>query len=340
MMKIAMISQYLPSGSKIGVGYQAHEMAQRLTLRGHAVTMFSRYGPVPEARYTTVQLPVTSPMSTFRFASLAAKTDYRGFDLIHAHTDDFLFPRHSQPPRVRTLHGSCFMEARYITGFRYKARMTAIALTEWYAAATADRAVCNSSHTRRCFPGVNTIIPCGVDIAHYRTTAPRRDPPTVLFVGTYRWRKRGKLLMEAFARDVLPNIPQARLWMVCEDAPEEKNVTVYGRVSSDKLVELYQQAWVFCLPSVYEGFGVPYIEAMAAGSPVRATPNPGAMAALDGGTYGVICKPEKLGESLLKLLSNGSLRTGLSAAGMERAKRYDWGVVLDQYETIYRETLS
>jgi glycosyltransferase involved in cell wall biosynthesis len=50
-------------------------------------------------------------------------------------------------------------------------------------------------------------------------TATKADVPTILFVGTYGNRKRGKLLMEIFARDILPKLPAAQLWMVCSDAP-------------------------------------------------------------------------------------------------------------------------
>ena len=45
-----------------------------------------------------------------------------------------------------------------------------------------------------------------------------------------------------------------------------------GQVSDAELVDLYRSSWLFCLPSSYEGFGIPYAEAMANGCPVVATP--------------------------------------------------------------------
>src|SRR5581483_8941283 len=121
-------------------------------------------------------------------------------------------------------------------------------------------------------------------------------------VGTYKNRKRGHLLMEAFTRQIRPAVPEAELWMVCSDAPAAPGVTVHGRVSEKELAELYSRAWVFCLPSSYEGFGVPYIEAMASGTPVVATPNPGSLEVLDGGRCGVIVDPDELGDALIALL--------------------------------------
>ncbi len=76
--------------------------------------------------------------------------------------------------------------------------------------------------------------------------------------------------------------------MVTQDAPPElpEGVTVLGRLSDDELADEYGRAWVFCLPSSYEGFGIPYAEAMTAGLPVVATPNVGARYVTDEGAVG------------------------------------------------------
>jgi glycosyltransferase involved in cell wall biosynthesis len=105
------------------------------------------------------------------------------------------------------------------------------------------------------------------------------------------------------------------------------------------LVERYQRASVFCLPSSYEGFGVPYIEAMAAGCPVLATPNVGAIEVLGAGAFGRIVQPERLGPSLLELLEDPAARATLSRSGRRRATEYDWATVVDRYERIYERIL-
>ena len=68
----------------------------------------------------------------------------------------------------------------------------------------------------------------------------------------------------------------------------------------ERLIELYQQAWLFCLPSSYEGFGVPYIEAMSCGTPVVATPNAGAREVLEEMAGGTL--PEAIAVCVLLLL--------------------------------------
>lgn len=334
-MKIAMISLYLPSGSKIGSGYQAHYMASAMTRRGHRVTMFSPCVPTDGALYETVTMPVGERMRTFRFAWNLRRIDFSGFDVVHAHGDDYWLWGRNLPVHVRTMHGSCLAETLHVPGAGEKLRMAMLGVSEVLATVVADRTVCVSRNTRRYYPWVRDVIMNGVDVEAFRPQEERESAPTVLFVGTYHNRKRGKLLMDEFARAIRPALPNAQLWMVCDDAPVAPGVTVFGRVSLEKLAELYRRAWVFCLPSSYEGFGVPYIEAMASGTPVVATPNVGACEVLGNGRFGVIVAPRDLGKSLLRLLFDSSERERLRRVGLERTRDFDWNRIAGQYERIY-----
>jgi phosphatidylinositol alpha-mannosyltransferase len=336
-----MVSHYLPSGSKIGVGYQAHYMANALACHGHQVTMFSLCGPPDGALYETVTVSVGRSMRTFRFAWALRRIDFKRFDVIHAHGDDYWLWRvvgqASKPPHVRTMHGSCFAEARHIPGMVGKLRMAALGLSEVLATVVADRTISVSRNTTRCYPWAGDVIVNGVDLAAFRSgsEAEKEPLPTILFVGTYHNRKRGRLLTEVFRDVVRPAVPDARLWMVCENAPAARGVTVFGRVSLDELSGLYRRAWAFCLPSSYEGFGVPYIEAMASGTPVVATPNAGAVEVLDGGKFGVIAEPARLGAALVRLLTDPVERRRLADVGLRRAQAYSWDRVVGQYEQVY-----
>jgi len=217
--------------------------------------------------------------------------------------------------------------------------MVLLGFSEVLATAVADRSVAVSENARRWTPWVRSVIPNGVDLSLFRP-GERSEHPSVLFVGTYGNRKRGKLLCEVFERDVLPRRPDAELWMVAEDAPPRPGVIVLGRVSESELVELYQRAWVFCLPSTYEGFGVPYIEAMASGCPVVATRNPGALEITEGGRYGIVADDERLGAVLLRLLGSSSERERLAELGSMRAERFDLREVASAYEALYARQLS
>ena len=133
-------------------------------------------------------------------------------------------------------------------------------------------------------------------------------------------------------------MPDAELWMVTQDAPDDpgEGVRVLGRLDDRALEEAYSRAWVFCLPSVYEGFGIPYAEALASGLPVVSTPNLGARYVLAGGAAGVLTSLDGLGTSLTALLVDPEARARLGAAALERSRTFSLDTVVDRYERLYR----
>jgi glycosyltransferase involved in cell wall biosynthesis len=185
---------------------------------------------------------------------------------------------------------------------------------------------------------VRTVIPNGVDAGRFAVRQPKADRPTVLFVGTWNGRKRGAELAEAFDREVRVRVPDAELRMVSQDAPAAlpDGVTALGRLSDEELAREYGRAWVFCLPSSYEGFGIPYAEAMTAGLPVVATPNVGARFVTDEGAVGELVELPELGGALAELLDDPERREELSELGRRRAELFELGRVVSAYEQVYR----
>jgi phosphatidylinositol alpha-mannosyltransferase len=337
-LRIAMTSYYLPSTSKIGVGYQVHAMANGLADRGHEVTVFSASPGSDGARYRTVTLPSPRGLRTFAFAFSVRKLDLSQFDVFHAHGDDYWMWRSRGLVHVRTMHGSCFEEALRVPGAKEKIRMLALGLSETLASLVADRTVLVSPQTRRWMPWVRKVIPNGVDETLFTPSPEPKDPrPTILFVGTYLNRKRGALLMEIFQNEIRPAVPDAQLVMVCSDAPEAPGVVRTGRISDADLVAWYQRSWVFCLPSTYEGFGIPYAEALMSGLPVVASPNPGARYVLGDSEAGTIAEDAELGRHLIRLLTDHQARTSAGNAAVRRAQEFSLHRVLTRYEELYAD---
>ena len=337
-LRIAMISYYLPSGSKIGVGYQVHELANELVRRGHTVDVFSECPPVEGALYGHRHIRLDGSLRTFRFAQKLRHVDFSSYDVLHAHGDDYWLWRRRVPRHVRTLHGSCFEEALHIKGLKERLRMVLLGFSEVLASLVADTTVVVSPATRRWTPWVRRVIPNGVDSARYNPgNVAKSSHPTVLFVGTWGGRKRGGQLAGHF-HEVRAAVPDAELRMVTQDAPIQlpAGVTVLGRLSDADLVDEYRKAWVFCLPSTYEGFGIPYAEAMACGAAVVATPNIGARYVTNDGRDGALAAVASLAGTIIGLLSHEERREALREAGLRRAEDFSLRTVASQYEALYR----
>lgn len=338
-MKIAITSLYLPSSSKIGVGYQVHALANKLISKGHEVHVYTPAKKPLDANYEVITVPPPKRLRTFAFAWNLRKFNFSGYDVLNAHGDDWFLWFRKRPKHVHTYHGSCFAEMLNQKTIKGRVRSALLALCEYNSLALATDTVSVSENTRKYIPGIKHIIPCGVDLDKFTPQTNKAKDPTLLFVGTMHGRKRGRLLLKLFQEEILKNVPDAQLWCVCDqpsDIEAKSNVKFFGRISEERLCELYQKAWVFCLPSTYEGFGVPYIEAMASGTPVVASPNPGACEVLKNGKYGRICTDTELATSVINLLQNGPLRSRYIKKGLTRSRDFSWDFVCDAYEKVYR----
>jgi phosphatidyl-myo-inositol alpha-mannosyltransferase len=348
-LRIGVFSASLPrSGHKPGgVDIHIHRLANRLVERGHAVRVAS-FSPAPaNARYETVALrPRDLGEHTLARLTLVSAAynllDTSDLDVVHLHGDDWLYLRRRWVPTVRTFHGSALLEARHATRARRRARQLVCFGLELMASRLA-------TGSYGLIPGdgkpyrVRGPLPIGVDPPDDSAADRARSlHPTVLFVGTWEGRKRGQLLHDAFQCQVLARVPNARLQMVCAEPPATgaEGVEWIGAPEDAELAELYRQAWVFCLPSSYEGFGLPYLEAMAHGTPVVATPNPGARHVLAEGRYGALVEPAQLGETIACLLLDEQARLELARSGLGRAREFSWDAALDAHERAYADAIE
>ena len=112
-----------------------------------------------------------------------------------------------------------------------------------------------------------------------------------------------------------------------------RGADVRGYVPKEELVRLYQQAACLIFPSRYEGFGLPVVEAMACGTPVVAAPEK-AMQEVAGDAA---IFADDLAEGVRRALAD---RARLSAAGLERAKRFSWRETARLTADVYRSVLA
>lgn len=119
------------------------------------------------------------------------------------------------------------------------------------------------------------------------------------------------------------------------------NVVVTGFVPEEDMVALYQGAEVFVYPSLYEGFGLPVLEAMACGTPVI-TSNVSSLPEV-AGEAAIMTNPCDIGEiagAIGRVVSNDSLLTELSRKGLRRAAGFSWEKTARETLSVYEEVMG
>lgn len=341
-MRIAMYHFSLPQPGRKpgGVEVFVDRLAGAMSERGHEVVVFTYSAAPAGARYRTRRLRPHATehcrlLRQYGSPWLLNLQSFAGFDVAHFHGDDWFFFRRRLPV-VRTFHGSALLKATSATSLKRRLDKGLIFPLELLASrlATASYGVGIDSETIYQTAG---LLNLGIDRA---TAPPRPSPqPSILFVGTWAGRKRGALLHEVFRREILPAVPGAELWMVSDFCEESEGVRWIEAPSDAELSALMSQAWAFCLPSSYEGFGIPYLEAMAHGVPAVGSPNPGARMLLGGGS-GILAEDAELGVRLVEVLSDESLRESLVAKGAERMEEYSWERMAERHEDAYRQAIE
>ena len=198
-----------------------------------------------------------------------------------------------------------------------------------------------------------TVVYEGVDHTVFRPVERRvLDDPYVLFVGSEHPRKNLATLLRAFAcvkeDGRLRNLKlvkvgssgsgeaslRERTLRAARDAGVEDDVVFVGRAEGDELAACYSGAECLVLPSLYEGFGLPPVEAMACGCPVIVS-NVTSLPELVGDAALLVDPTDDraLAGALRAVLDDATLREDLRARGFARAAEFTW-------ERVARETLA
>jgi glycosyltransferase involved in cell wall biosynthesis len=279
-------------------------------------------------------------------------------DLVHA--TSAAVPPTGGRPLVATVHDLAFRhypEAFPPAGRRYHERSARIVADE------AARIVADSQATAHDLtelygvePGRVTVVPLGVE--------PPGEPdrpgaqrllselgvrgPFLLTVGTLEPRKNLPRLLAAFG-EVTDELPDHHLVVVgpvgwgpaLRPTWDSVRVKLAGPVGDAVLQALYQAADGLAYPSLYEGFGLPVLEAMAHGTPVL-TSDRSSLPEVAGDAAMLVDPLDRgdIAKGLVRLVTDSALRRRLAAAGPRRAARYTWPATAAATWAAYREVLT
>lgn len=185
-----------------------------------------------------------------------------------------------------------------------------------------------------------SLVPNSVDIEQFNAPAREKQRmPTIGYMHAYVNWKGSDLACEAIriARQTLPNIQCVAFGMheptAEHPAPENTHFTLLPK--SNALRDIYAQCDVWLVPSRFEGFGLPILEAMACRTPVIATPT-GAAPELVGQGGGILVEhesPDAIADAILRIANmDGAQWKSMSDRACETARSYTWEDATDKFE--------
>jgi glycosyltransferase involved in cell wall biosynthesis len=339
---IALDATYSIGDVLSGVGLYSHEILMGLAAAHPEVRFDFCYRPHRYLRARRTTLPRNA-----RRRVLAEPLGPRGADLFHGLNQRL--PHLPMRRAVATFHDLFVMTSEYSTP-EFRARFTDQARD---AAERADVAIAVSEFTRSQVISLLGVDAAKVHVVHHgirelsaQGSAPSSREKVILNVGAIQKRKNIGRLVKAFetlkppwqlvlagsngygAEEILAGI---------ENSPARDRIRVTGYVSAEELARWYARASVFAFPSLDEGFGMPVLEAMAAGVPVI-TSDRSALPEV-AGDAALLVDPndgEALAQSLRELTINVDLCRELVRRGTARARMFTWDKAVRETWDVYR----
>jgi alpha-1,3-rhamnosyl/mannosyltransferase len=293
-------------------------------------------------------------------------------DLFHA--THYVLPIALRCPAVVTIHDVLHLRfpdnLRHPAAIVYADRMLRRALDAEGVIAVSQTTRDDLTSAYQVAPSRIDVIPNGVDARFSQNLSGERitallaslgvGRPYVLFVGNPKPHKNLDVLLAGFRIWQRGRAPRPtgrgtgtpRLVLVgghqglealrekVRELAIEADVDILGHVADEALPGLYQGADLLAFPSLYEGFGLPVLEAMASGTPVLAADTPAVREVAAGAArYAPAGDPIAWSNQLQELLSDPRLREGLSGAGRLRAREFPWSACAKKTLAVYRRVL-
>ena len=341
-------------GMPTGVGRYAGELASALSARGVVLQRYAISLTAPaDSAVRRWKLPArVVQRSWMTFGRPVPRSLFEGTALVHG--TNFVLPPTDGKPGVVTVHDLSFHRNDVFPGGRrlqevvpwtLKHAAATIVPTEAVAMELADRHGYPPDRIAVTHEGVTPTFFGATPLAATALGRMGIPGPFALAVGTLEPRKNLLRLLEAW-RAAGEALEDWRLVLAGPkgwgpELPQTPGVMPIGYVDDHTLPGLMAAADVFCYPSLYEGFGLPPLEAMAAGTACLVGRYSAAQEVV--GDSALLVDPadvDAIGEGLVRLATDDALRRRFALEGRACAARYTWEGTANQTKKVYEGVLS
>lgn len=285
------------------------------------------------------------PADLYHFPNFVIPPLTRGGSIVTIHDMSFIrHPEFAEPKNLRYLSATIRRTAHKADAIVTDSKFSAMEIQDLLGIPAGRVFPIHLGVAPECRP------PSPDDIANTRRILDL-DRPYLLTVGTIEPRKNLPLLVEAFEqlKDFDGDLVVAGMtgWKFepildrIKTSSAASRIRLLSYVPDGELPGLYAGAAVFAIPSVYEGFGLPPLEAMACGTPVVSSRGGSLPEVL--GDAAILVEEFNAGAwatALQSLLSDAALRTRLVAAGLRHAAQFTWRETARQTWNVYRQVRS
>lgn len=339
-----------------GVGRYTRELARALEARGTDVVRYAvaaRRANAADGSMLRWRVPARLAQASWRmFGRPPIERLTGGVDVVHA--TNFVLPALRSTPGAVTVHDLSFerddvwpggKRLRDLVAWSVRRAAVVITPTQTVADEVAERYGVSEDSLAVTHEGVSPVFFGATPLSGTALSCLGIRGPFFVAVGTIEPRKNLQRLVDAW-RTVRRDLSEHTLVIAGpqgwgRELQVGEGVVLAGWVSEETLPGLLAAAEGFCYPSLYEGFGLPPLEAMAAGTPALVGAYAAAIEVL--GDAALLVDPVDVGalaEGLVALGTDEALRTKLKLSGRARATTYTWEQAAKATEAAYRRAVE
>ena len=374
-MKHIILDAMAVENSKTGVGQYVQELLEELLERAPKDMFFSvMMHPSLDMKHPLVKFVSrrkNAEIMWFDIPAIGLKRDIKFFlkrsklkcDLFHClYSNHPLFFKGAQ---MVTIHDLKYVLHPEFMGSRGKLKSIYLKNLMRHAAKHCEKLITVSESTRndllKVFPHISKLAERTQVVYEAATVSMKENPeifrkfqldkPYFLYLGELRPHKNVGRVIQAFMQFKSQAAPGADIRLIVAGKPHKSfvmpadahrdDIIFTGYVKDDDAYTLYSNALAFCLPSLYEGFGLPILEAMKCGCPVITSDF--SSTAEVAGEAGVLVDPlnvTQIADAMKRIYTDEPFRKELVEKGYAREREFSWADAADKTLEIYKEILA